>query len=137
MKLKDQIMSLHDGIRSTREIADLVYGALATAAQVTYVRVVTRQRKGASYSKYDLRYRSVAINMAALRVGRREVERTGDKIAANAAAREARLRIRQAGGSSWDGHLAAVNARNRMLYKTGDRIAGMQAAREAREAARA
>lgn len=56
MKIKDKIMRLYDGKRTTREIAERVYGAPATKAQLAHVRVVARQRKGRGHSEIDKRW---------------------------------------------------------------------------------
>ena len=78
MKLKDQIMALYDGKKSTREIADCL------GCRIEYVRVVARQRKGQGYSSNDLRYNA-------------KIWRDGDRKAARAAAKQAGIKARDAG----------------------------------------
>ena len=59
MTIKDKILSLYDGKRSTTEIAESV------GTSVEYVRVVARQRKGGSYSDIDRRYRASRLGKLA------------------------------------------------------------------------
>lgn len=101
MKIKDQIMFFHDGTRSTREIADLVYGAPATHAQVAHVRVVIRQRKGGGQSGHDKKYQDslysrgdVDIARASARTAYSRARKKG--LATPAAATEARRKYRDA-----------------------------------------
>lgn len=52
MTKSSQILSLYNGIRTTREIAVIV------GCDPAYVRVVARQRMGGAESAIDLRYRT-------------------------------------------------------------------------------
>ena len=58
MTKSEHILSLNDGERTTRQIADAVYVGRATREQMAYTRIVLRQRKGTRGSKADLRYRA-------------------------------------------------------------------------------
>jgi hypothetical protein len=98
MTKADQILSLYDGKRSTKEIAEIV-GCLPE-----YVRVAARQRKGRP-SKSDRTYLS--------------------KIAQNADHRAASDRYsliyresRDRGRSKYESHRVAMNAKRRVLRET-------------------
>ena len=60
MTKSSQIMALYDGVRTDREIANLV------GCVLSYVRVVARQRKGSSMSEHDKRYRKSPLGRLTL-----------------------------------------------------------------------
>jgi hypothetical protein len=60
MTRSQQILTLYDGTRTTREIADIV------GCRIEYVRVVARQRAGRSYSEIDERYKASSRGRATL-----------------------------------------------------------------------
>ena len=62
--LAAKILALNDGKKSTREIAEAVYGEATEPKHLSYVRIVLRQRKGRSASKNDRRYESSPLGRA-------------------------------------------------------------------------
>lgn len=125
MTKAEQILDLNDGTRSNKDIAAIV-GCLPA-----YVRVVLHQRKGTGQSENDLRYLQSSLGKAGrARVVARTFKKrqahyvalitSGDKDAANAAARRARRAARLAGMSIYEAKTAAINARHRVLRKTAD-----------------
>ncbi len=90
MTKKEQIMALHAKGKTTRQIAEAVYGlqpdcmAKTVDKYMAYVRVVTRQRKGAGHSKNDRKY---------LENGGRDLQnnRRRDRYASDPAFRQYRL----------------------------------------------
>jgi hypothetical protein len=105
MTLKSRIMALHDGKRTTREIADLVYGAPASPTNVTYVRVVIRQRKGAGTSRHDVHYQD-------------RLDKNGSRKQARAAAARAYRKARRAGQAVGQANVMRVRAYMRVLRET-------------------
>ena len=137
LKLKDQIMLFHDGIRSTREIADLVYGEPATSAQVAYVRVVTRQRKGTASSKADLAYwRKPGIKKAHRASGMAKYH-TGDRVAARIAATAAYAKFRKQGLSAKEACRRCGGVYSTAMRATGNVLIAMELSAQVREAASA
>lgn len=126
MKLKDRIMQLHDGKRSTREIADLVYGEPATRTQMAYARIVIRQRKGGALSPIDKKYLDTGGRVLQ-RARSRVLLDTGEKKKAAAARRDEYRRLRLS-GLSWQ---QANPMASRVYSKVLRASANLDAARRA------
>lgn len=124
--LADKILSLNDGKRSTRDIAEAVYRREVGDKELAYVRIVLRQRKGSKCSETDFRYvrsslgrekgkRDAAYNTA--------MRNTGDRAKARIAFRRAYRSARKAGASPREATNAGATAWMRAIRQTGDRKA--------------
>lgn len=140
----ERIRRLYAAGKSDQEIAEIVGCGRA------YVRTAARQRVDGRRSANDRRYdrspagqirsklyrlRSAASQQAANSAWNRVVEATGDRAAANTAARAAYAAARAAGKSIKDAHRAAKATRLRVLRQTSDKAKARAASRKARRAA--
>lgn len=110
-----QILALYDGVRTTREIAEIV------GCDPAYVRVVARQRKGLGPSDADRRYMAGPRWDAVLErrnARRSRIMRLGDKAAGRVVAREVYLTLREAGADIESARRAAAAARQKVLRRT-------------------
>lgn len=137
----DQIMALYDGVRTTKQIAEIV------GCRPEYVRVVARQRKGSGSSEIDLRYRAsplwracwqrsnVRRNKGSVAAANKAkyvvVRRTADDAAASKAAKAVYDAARLMGRSVKEAKAAASAVRQRVLRQTCDMEAANRAYREA------
>lgn len=119
-----QIMSLYDGVRSTKEIAQIV------GCADSYVRVVARQRKGGSCSEIDRRYlnserghRYTAKRLPKSRAYAAVKVRTGDRAAAASAYRDAYRQARLRGKTIKEASAIATRCWYRVISETYDRAA--------------
>ena len=109
MTKSEHILSLNDGKRTTREIADAVYGGRATRKQMAYTRVVLKQRRGAGLSENDRRYRESPLGQIKRRqnsAANKASYNTGNREKARAAGRRAYRKARQEGQSFRDSNAA-------------------------------
>ncbi len=106
MTKKEQIMALHKQGKTTRQIAEAVYGlkpdcmAKTIDKYMAYVRVVTRQRKGSGRSEHDRKY---------MESGGRDLQnnRRRDRYASDPAFREYRLDTYRKWKAANQGHVLA------------------------------
>ena len=138
--LAAKILALNDGKKSTREIAEKIYGAPVEPKHLSYVRVVLRQRRGAGSSENDRRYLDSSLGIAMQRRANRKalhkklaylaaLRSSGDKEKANDASRRVRKAARMVGKSGIEAKRFANRAYNRMLEKTGNRATAREAYR--------
>ena len=131
------IMSLYDGKRTTRQIADIV------GCAPEYVRVVARQRKGGSYSETDRRYLASKRGQAARKrqndlykparlAWQRALYATADKDRRSLVWRKTYKAALDKGKSRREARSAAELAAWRVVRQTGNREVARKAWREAR-----
>lgn len=141
MSKQAQILALYDGVRTTREIADIV------GCGMSYVRVVARQRKGRSMSEIDIRYltseRGRATTrarrpreLASLRARHEIAKATGDRAAARAAAAAARRAAREGGATGREAETRASVAYRQAMFASADDALMRERGREAYHAAK-
>ena len=135
--LAAKILALNDGKKSTREIAEKVYGK-ATDKQMAYVRVVLRQRRGTRSSENDRGYIASSLGQAAQKrknqktvAANRVLRETGDHARANDAWRRTFRVAKREGESRQQARRLAGRARESILRRTGDKTAARMAYRQA------
>lgn len=121
--LAAKILALNDGKRTTREIAELVYGKGCPEKRLAYVRVVLRQRKGSCSSENDRRYLESSLGQlkrAAERAAKKLLYLTGDREVARKAMRRAYKQARRNGASPIEASTISFQAYGQAMRKTGD-----------------
>ena len=131
-----QIKQLYDGVRTTREIADIV------GCRPEYVRVVARQRQGNGISEIDKRYMSSPLGQHAIskryprkrayiRALRRILARTGNAALAKTEGRKAYALARATGATRQEAKDRYNRECENVLGKTGNRMLARKSARAA------